>query len=299
MGKMNNKIASLVYLLVMILSGCLGTKYLEQTRLGESALESNDNQKALEIAKGVIEGLPGKLKAEHGQVFVLAGNAAYSLEQFDKSIDYLEKARSLEYRDELMYRNLAGSYRFIDNLSREIGVLEEYLSHFNEGGHSGDMRERLFQTSLESENYDLALELWSVLDVEARTDAGNMEIFLLMNKELGNTETCDELAAGILDQEGENEVALNYLAEKHFWLAENSYLEQMKAYKENRTRKQYAILLKAFEDVNSNFKKAIGYYNRLYKINPDPVYADYLSRIYTRMDDEQKAEFYRKKADQK
>jgi tetratricopeptide (TPR) repeat protein len=296
MGDMITKIAFPACLLAIILSGCSGTKYLEQTRMGESALESNENQRALEIAEGVIDGLPGKQKTEHGQVYALAGNAAFALEQYEKSIEYLETARRLEYRDELMYENLAGSYRVIDNLSREIGVLEEYISHFSDGELAGDMRERLFQTCLESENYDLAAELWPLMAEEARSDQGNMEIFLLINKELGSTGTCDELAGSILDMDGSNEVALNYLAEKYFWRAENSYLEQMKAYKENRTRKQYAILLEAFKTVNSDFKKSLGYFNRLYKINPDPGYADYLSRIYTRMDDKQKASYYSRKA---
>jgi len=285
-------------LILIILSGCSGTKYLESARMAETALQEDDYKKALEIAESTIEGLPQKQKPEHGQIYALAGNSAFALEQFEKSRDYLEKARQLEYANESMYLNLAANYRKIDNLSREIGVLEDYVRIFPNGVNLGTVQERLFQTCRESMNYEQAMDLWPKLDEDARHEVENNEIFLEVNKELGNDSTCNALASGILKQYGDNEVALKYLSEKYFWKAEDSYVEQMKAYKENRTRKQYAILLKEFKIINSDYKKSLDYFTRLYKLNPDPGYADYLANIYTRMEDEQKAKYYRRKAEQ-
>lgn len=282
----------------LVFSGCFGTKYIEQAKLGETALQENDHRRALEIAEAAIGELPAKQKTEYGRVYTLAGNASYALEQYDRSIGHFEQARQLKYRDETMYLNLAGCYRGIDNLSKEIGVLEEYIGIFPDGMHIGKMRERLFQTCRESMNYDQAMELWPQLDQAVRAEQVNMELFLEFNNELGLESDCDELAAGLLDNFGENEVALRYLAEKFFRKAENSYLAEMKAYRDNRTQRQYARLLEAFKVVNSDFRKSLGYFNRLYKVNPAPEYADFLSRIYTRMEDEERAAYYRRRAGQ-
>ena len=280
----------------LMLFNCTGAKYLEQTNLGETAFQEKEYQKALEIAEISIGGLPQKQKPEHGQVYALAGNSAFALEQYDKSLDYLEKARQLKYVDELMYLNLAAGYNRVDNLSREIGILEEHIQVMPEGEHIAGVRERLFQTCQESMNYDQALELWPLLDDQARSRLINMEVFLAVNSELENDSTCMVLASGILEQYGDNETALKYLGEKYFWKAEKSYLAEMQAYKENRTQKQYAILLKAFKIVNSDFRKSLDYFTRLYKLNPAPEYAQYLGNIYTRLDDEQKARYYLDKA---
>ena len=71
----------------------------------------------------------------------------------------------------------------------------------------------------------------------------------------------------------------------------------MKAYRENRTRKQYAILLEAFKQVSTDFRTSRDYFLRLYKINPDPAYAEYLGNIFTRLEDKEKAAYYKKRAE--
>jgi hypothetical protein len=66
----------------------------------------------------------------------------------------------------------------------------------------------------------------------------------------------------------------------------------MKAYEENKTRKQYARLLKAFKIVTVDFKLSLDYYTRLYKLYPRPEYAKYLGNIYARLSDEKNAKYY-------
>lgn len=69
------------------------------------------------------------------------------------------------------------------------------------------------------------------------------------------------------------------MAHKYYWKAENRYQAEMKAYNENKTRKQYAELLKAFKIVTNDFKQSLEYYTKLYNLYPKPEYAKYLGNI--------------------
>jgi Flp pilus assembly protein TadD len=89
---------------------------------------------------------------------------------------------------------------------------------------------------------------------------------------------------------------LNWFAEKYYWKAEKNYQAQMEAYEKNRTRKQYAILLREFKLVSSDFREALNYFSKLYRLYPDPEYARYLGNIYARLNDGQKARYYHGKA---
>jgi hypothetical protein len=70
----------------------------------------------------------------------------------------------------------------------------------------------------------------------------------------------------------------------------------MKAYEENKTRRQYDILVKAFKTVTVDFKRSLEYYTRLYNLYPKPEYARFLGNIYARLSDEKNAKYYQGKA---
>ncbi len=70
----------------------------------------------------------------------------------------------------------------------------------------------------------------------------------------------------------------------------------MKAYEANKTRKQYARPLKAFETMTLDFKKSLDYYTRLYRLFHKPENANYLGNIYARLSDEKNAKYYHDKA---
>jgi hypothetical protein len=79
-------------------------------------------------------------------------------------------------------------------------------------------------------------------------------------------------------------------------MAEDSYQKEMRAYEKNKTTRQYRQLLKALEVINANFKTSRDYFERLYKLNPDPRYATFLGNIYTRFDNKKQANYYYRKA---
>ena len=285
--------------IVLIIAGisfiiaCTGGRYLEMADAGSEAYKNGNFKEALESSEQIITEVEAKGKPATGDVYALAGMAAYELQEYDKSLKYLEKSNQLEYSDENLYLYLSKNYQRIDNLSKEITALENYLLKYPDGSKTGDIRARLLQTCLESGNFGLAMDLWAEMDSTSKGDPGNMETWLVLNRMQDNDAVCDSMSQRILDQQPDNETALKWSAESHFWKAENSYQYQMKAYKENRTRKQYSILLQAFKQVNADFKISRNYFLRLYEMNPNSEYAMYLGNIFTRLDDEKKANYYK------
>ncbi len=295
--KMKASLFTIGALSLLFLAGCAGGRYMEMTNAGEAAYLYGDFHRALDNTEQIIAEAEGKGRQAPGKTYTVAGMAAFELEEYDKSLQYLLKAQEQEYSDEQLYLYLARNYRILDNLSKEISALEAYQDKYPEGTDIKAVRERLFQTCLESEDFSLAEELWTGLDSTARENITSLQIYLQLNRLQEKDRVCDSLAGRILARDAGNEHALSWFAESFYWKAENTYLYQMKAYKENRTHKQYAILLEAFKQVNADFRKSRDYFLKLYSRYPKPEYAGYLANIYTRLEDEEKAAYYRKRAD--
>jgi tetratricopeptide (TPR) repeat protein len=295
----NMKISTIIKGLIFILilqscSGGLGTTKTPDA--GETAYQAGNYEEALNTWEQSIISRESKGKKAKAPIYVGAGKSALALEQIDKARKYLETAKGLEYTSPELYSSLAKVYKIIDNLSKEITALELYRKNYPQGEDINSITIRLFETYVESMNWDLGKDLWPVLETQAQSDASLLAGYLTINKNLENTAACDKLAQQIFKLEKSNITALEYYAEKYFWKAENIYTVEMKAYKNNRTTSQYNKLLKALEVVWPNFKKSRDYFLKLYKIDPKPEYAKYLAKIYTRYDDKEKAAYYNKRA---
>ncbi len=284
-------------IIIILLYSCSGSRNLaEEADLVRDSYQSGEYSKAFESAEQIILKKEEKGKSAEGQIYAIAGKSAYQLETYDKSREYLSAALIKGYSDEQMILFQADNYHRIDNLSKEITLLEEYIQKYPGGEYINTIRIRLFQTCPESENFELALELWPLLELPAGTEVENLEIYLGINQVLENEQVCDSVASLILESNPEHESSLNWYAEKYYWKAENSYQEEMKAYEENKTRKQYARLLKAFKIVTIDFKQSLDYYSKLYKLYPKPEYAKYMGNIYARLSDEKNAKLFHDKA---
>ncbi len=279
-------------LLLLLIAGCSGGKYVQIIKEGEAAYLSGNYTASLENMEQVINDHQRRGKAADAYIYYMAGISAREIPQYDKTLTYLEKAQQSGYYDELMYVGLAEGYLHIDNLSKEITTLETYLEKYPEGLYAPGMRARLFETCEESENYELADELWLLLDDSYKEKTNILEVYLSINESRQNEALSDSLAQLILTQDANNEPALRWFAEKYYYKAENRYQEEMEAYEKKRTNSQYNKLLKAFKIITSDFKTSLDYFTKLYKLNPDPQYATFLGNIYTRMDDEKTAKYY-------
>ncbi len=289
------KFSKLILLIISIIifHSCSITKLADE---GQLAYQEENYEAALASWDQIIESAESKGKKAKAPIYYKSGISAYKLEQTDKAQKYLESAKGLGYSSPELYASLAKIYKNIDNLSKEITVLEIYREKYPQGNEINNISARLLETYAESENWDLGVGLWSEIEEQAQSDAGMLASYLIINKNLNNTSTSDKLAQQIIKLEANNITALEYYAEKYFWKAENLYVTEMKAYKNKKTSSQYKKLLKALDKVWPNFKKSRNYFLKLYKIDPKPEYAKYLGNIYTRYDDKKKAAYYYKRA---
>jgi hypothetical protein len=289
--KLNRIIQGL--LVIVILQSCATKRLTEE---GNSAYNEGNYESALEKWEQVIDKRESMNKKADAEIYFKAGLAAHKLDQTAKASEYLESAEYLEFNSPRLYATLAKIYKTIDNLSKEIKALESYHEQYPQGDQIDTITARLFETYVESENWDKAVKLWPEVEKQAQDNVNLRENYLIVNKNLENDEVSNKLAEQILEKDPENITALEWYAKNYFWKAENLYVKEMNAYKNNRTTSQYKKLLKAWDEVWPTFRKSRDYFKKLYRLDPKPEYAKFLRNIYTRMDKKQKAAYWDKRA---
>lgn len=230
-----------------------------------------------------IEEVAGADFAQAAKTAFKAGNAAQAISWFDQ-------ARYKNYADADMYQTLAAIYQQQDNLSKELSALE-YITE-NYGSDNNEVNARLLAIYTEIDASDKALEVWSKMDGASKNKEENLDHYFEVNKALENEAVCDSLADVLLGKNPERLEALEWNAKKYYWAGQNRYEREMAKYNANKTRKNYNTLLKELDLVTADFKKALPYLNKLWKLNPGKEYAGYLANIYARFGNEDKTKFY-------
>jgi len=252
----------------------------------EAALTGYENEMAARKAE--------KTMAD-GKIYRNAGLSALELKQTAKAIEYLEVAKYTPAVDAETWAGLAKCYREIDNLSKEMTAIESYIEKYPEGKEINGFRVRLFELYVESQNWQPAFDTWPLIAETAGTQLKLLNDYFKVNRKLGNDQNCDDLAPKMLQLDDKNLVALEWQAKKYYWKAEDFYQAEMKAYEANKTNKQYLKLLESLKLATADFKISLGYFERLYAIDPKPDYANYMGNIYARFDDKKNADFYHEK----
>ncbi|HPF52403.1 MAG TPA: hypothetical protein PK335_12550 [Draconibacterium sp.] len=228
-----------------------------------------------------------------GEDFAHAAEVAFKAGNNMQAIAWFDQARYKNYADQAMYQTLSKIYKSEDNLSKELSSLETYIEMF--GKDNAEVNERLFALYSEIGDNEKALGYWNLMNDQGRSDKANLVDYLLVNKALEKDVVCDSTATALLKIDPEQTVALDWLAKKYYWAGQNRYTSEMQNYEQNKTRKQYNILLKELDKVTADFKKALPYLEKLWKQNPSKEYASYFANIYARFGDEQKTEYYKQK----
>ena len=288
-----------LYVILFFFVGCSVIRPVaevpEEDQLAREAYLAGEYDIALEAYETLIEEKRNQQESIEGEYFNHAGLAAFHLGEASRALDHLERARHTEAANEQTYAALARLYREIDNLSREITHLDNYLTLYPEGELAESFRIRYFETLTESMNWQQAYDLWPLIEEDVVDDISFLSQIYEVNQALGHEEEADRLAQQLLQIDPYHTEALDRLAKRYFHRAETRYNAEMAAYDQNRTQRQYAQLLAAFEELNKDFRAALTYFLRLYEQNPSHEYASYLYNIYSRFDNEERARYFRGK----
>lgn len=287
----------LFLLIAFLVNACSPMRQVaELSQQADQAYASGDFEDAFNLYERLIDKHRTQNVAVEGVIYQRAGVSAQAAGNTQKAIEYLELARHTSAADEKTFLILAKAYRDIDNLSREISNLERYAQQYPFGEEIDAVRERLFITLVESMNWQQACDLWSKLPGKAYLDEQMLTAYLQVTRQLNDEESAYDIAEVLLEINANNAEALDYLARKHFNAAVSRYNHEMRAYEENRTHRQYAQLLDAFEIINTDLRIALNYFLRLYEQDPRPEYAGFLANIYERFQDEENARYYRQRS---
>ncbi len=293
----NKHTLSLLFLIIVTIVGC-GIARQVATLQEEAELEytTGNYSDALNLYEQVIEMKMSRNREISGETWYRAGIAAWETELRHRAIEYLVNAGRKDYYSEEGYYILAKAYREIDNLSLEITNLRNYLEKYPDGRKADDMRIRLFDTYLETNNHEGALELWQYLENMASGNPDILENWFILNSRLDREEKLKDIALKLYNADNKNVIAIEYLGDHYFWIAESRYQEEMKAYEENHTRRQYRQLLSAMDTINEQFRLSRDYFEQLMDIDPKPVYAEYLRNIYKRFGNKERADYYHQRS---
>lgn len=287
----------LIAIISLGIFGCSTTgELVNNSQTAALEFEAGNYINALHLLEKEIANFEDGDKDVPKYLYANAGNAAFALSDLQKAITHCELAQYHAYVDELMYENMLSHFSEIDNLSKEIMALEAYVKNSPNGLKIEEYQLRLFKKYVESENWELGFQLWPSVERFADENISLIEGYLLINKGLDNSKLSTQLALKLLKSDAKNPIALESLAYKYYWKAENLYQSETAIYNKKKTRTQYAKLIKALDLVTMDFKRSLNYYQRLYKISPEKKYAKLLGNIYARMNDKAKSQFWKNRA---
>ncbi len=294
---MNRWMWGILILVVLMASCTTGTKMNKSKVSASQFYQRGDYAQALALWQSELDGCAKKGMVDNCPVNTPAAFAYIKLGNDQKAIELLKRAAYTNTAPDSAYLALADIYHREDNLSLEMLSLQDYVSHFPKGKELNMVNSRLFKIYVKSQNWESAENQWTTLLPKYKEDREYLHDYFTINQALKNDEVCDSVAENLLEINGNDVLALSWLGKKYYRLAEDAYQSEMKAYEDNKTRKQYAKLLKALDQITITYQTSLKYFKTLYKLVPEPATANYLSHIYNRLSDKEKAEYYGKLAE--
>ncbi len=277
-------------MLIVILASCGAPKLVTTGKTEAAGFETAGNYaQAVNSWTSYFNAVP--IEQVEGSEFAHAAKTAFESGNIEKAKAWFDQARYKNHADAEMYETLAKIYKSEDNLSKELSALETYTEKY--GTSNANVNARLFAVYSEIELNEQALEIWSKLTAEAKSTEAGLSNYFKVNKALENNAVCDSASLELLELEPDNVVALEWNAKKYYWAGQNRYKREMDKYNEKKTTKTYKVLLKELDLVTADFKKALPYLNKLWKLEPGEEYAGYLANIYALFGDKKKTNFYK------
>jgi tetratricopeptide (TPR) repeat protein len=284
----------LIFTAALFISNCTTTlSTADIQKNAETAFDDGDYTTALLHYENLIKQWNEGSAFEENPYYDKAGLAAFALQDYSKAIEYFNHSMHYGTAEAETYLKLMNYFREINNFSREMSTLNAIFEKFPEQAEAANVHERLFEMYEETERWEDAAAQAQLITRDP--DALLVEKLLRVYNRLGDSRKEEEAALKLLQLQPDNVAALEWQAKKYYDLAEARYKAETEAYERNRTHRQYAQLLRGYEEAGDDYRKARDIYERLYKQNPDRRYAIYLHNIYARFNDEEKAAYYRRR----
>jgi len=281
-------------IIVVFLAGCSGPKVtvtgVSQKAVAEKATTDGNFTQAVEAWKQYFSVQP--ISEISGDDYAEAAQTAFKINDVNLAIGWFDQARFKNFADAEMYATLGKIYRSQQNISKELSALEFYAANFTE--NLNEVNRRLFEIYFEIKLFDEAIGAWNKMDANVKNEISNLKTYFKINRDKENAEVCDSLSLVILEKEPANIDALEWNGNKFYRLGENRYQREMEKYNKNKTNKQYKILLNELDLATADFKRALPFFEKLWKIEPGEKYASYFANIYARFGDETKVNYYKK-----
>ncbi|MCC7317804.1 MAG: hypothetical protein IT219_04685 [Bacteroidales bacterium] len=260
----------------------------------EKALQKKNYTEALSILESLIVTYEAAGQADTTTLYEKAGHVALLVGDTAKAETYYKLSIYHKTATPAPYVFLVDYYQKAENLSKEVMALEGLVQQHPASAEAQEKLPKLFQLYVNTAQWELATSTWPKLLPEQQNDKTLLMDWLTVCKKNDDVASADQAAAAILVFDKRNPEALTYEAKRYYEKAETRYQREMKAYEDNKTRAQYATLVKELELSTADYKKALSRFESLYKTLPDADLALYISNIYARFGDEKNANRYRR-----
>lgn len=286
----------LIIITIAVLTAACGTPKLviNNYNSAQSLATENNTEEAYSKIQEVVNYYESRSKAAPDSVYALAGNLALSTNNTNIAKEYLTKAQGLGYNSEDVILDLASVYNTINNVSLEIDQLTKFTELYPKSSHIFEVQKQLFHLYTTNDNNEKAVQIWDELNKEKFKDVQLMQDYVYLQNNLNNKTEAFNTSKKLLVLDPNNKIALYEIATHYFHLAENRYQREMKAYEKKKTRRQYQYLLEQLKLSEKDFKTSRMYFEQLFKLEQNSTYATYLMNINSRLNNEKKAEYYKK-----
>ncbi|WP_372772860.1 tetratricopeptide repeat protein [Mangrovibacterium sp.] len=291
--KKNSGIAML--LMVLVVTACSTSKVvITKLELATQAEAEGNYNGATEAWSSYFDEQLTKGREILAESYARAGKTAVKAGRTELAESWMSKARRDGYSDPEMELELARIYRSRNELPKELSTLEIFKSKYPENQGVEEVNGRLFKIYSMLKDDQKAKVIWIYLTDKQRQDKEFLEdYFKIVAKRNDMVETIS-VAKELVKADSNNVAALEWLAQTYYNRAENSYQAEMAAYKQTHTHLQYLHLTQELKVINANFQESLEYFTKLWEIEQKAAYAAYISNIYTRFDNKQKADYFRK-----
>lgn len=282
-------------LALLIVASCGTTKKITNEALEEAYL-AGDYETVYTYSSAQINKFSKKGAEINSTILGLAGRSAYKLNKVDEAADYLSQSLEKNAQQESLYPMLAEIYAQIDT-EKEIELLETYGVTFKNGKYQSKFTDQLFMAHLKGENSLALFNVWPGVSSSIKSKEDNVAAYLNACKQLDKKEETLIAAEELLKINHNNAIALEIKAVDIYKKAEVKYVNAFETYNKKKTTLTYGILRRDLKKISAQYREARDIFESLYKASPEKSYASYLTNIYSRLQDDSKTDYWKKRAE--